>query len=100
LFLACMATFDCFLVYLTLHLICIRHVASNGSPGSSVSIVTMLPVGRPGFDSWEGRDFFFFRYRVQTSPRGTVVLSAGVKQPWHKSDHSPPSSAEVKNAWS
>jgi len=55
-----MATFDCFLVYLTLHLICIRHVASNGSPGSSVSIVTMLPVGRPGFDSWEGRDFFFF----------------------------------------
>jgi hypothetical protein len=28
------------------------------------------------------------------------ALSLGVKQPGHEVDHSPPSSAEVKNAWS
>jgi hypothetical protein len=28
------------------------------------------------------------------------TLSVGVKRPGHESDHSPPSSAEVKNAWS
>jgi hypothetical protein len=28
------------------------------------------------------------------------VLSLGVKQPGHKADHSPPSSAQVKNVWS
>jgi hypothetical protein len=27
------------------------------------------------------------------------VLSMGVKRPWRESDHSSPSSAEVKNAW-
>jgi hypothetical protein len=30
----------------------------------------------------------------------TGVLSPGVKWPWREADHSPPSSAEVKNAWS
>jgi hypothetical protein len=29
---------------------------------------------------------------------GAVFL--GVKQPWHEADHSPPSSAEIKNVWS
>jgi hypothetical protein len=28
------------------------------------------------------------------------ALSLGVKRPGHEADHSPPSSAEVKNAWS
>jgi hypothetical protein len=28
------------------------------------------------------------------------VLSLGVKRPGSEADHSPPSSAEVKNAWS
>jgi hypothetical protein len=27
------------------------------------------------------------------------VLSLGLKRPGHEADHSPPSSAEVKNAW-
>jgi hypothetical protein len=30
----------------------------------------------------------------------TRALSPGVKRPWREADHSPPSSAEVKNAWS
>jgi hypothetical protein len=29
----------------------------------------------------------------------TGALSLGVKRPGHEADHSPPSSAEVKNAW-
>jgi hypothetical protein len=32
--------------------------------------------------------------------RVPVVLSLGVKRPGRKADHSPPSSAEVKNTWS
>jgi hypothetical protein len=34
---------------------------------------------------------------IQWVPR---ALSLGVKRPGHESDHSPPSSAEVKNVWS
>jgi len=30
---------------------------------------------------------------------GTGGSFLGVKRPWRKADHSPPSSAEVKNAW-
>jgi len=54
----------------------------------SVDIATRLRAGRRGFDSqvpilWV-----------------TGVLSPAVKQPWREADHSPPSSAKVKNAWS
>jgi hypothetical protein len=31
---------------------------------------------------------------------GTGALSLGVKRPGREADHSPPSNAEVKNAWS
>jgi hypothetical protein len=33
-------------------------------------------------------------------PMGTSALSLGVKRAGREADHSPPSSAEVKNAWS
>jgi hypothetical protein len=33
-------------------------------------------------------------------PMGTMVPFLGVKQPDREADHSPPSSAEVKNVWS
>jgi len=33
-------------------------------------------------------------------PVGTWTPSPGAKRPEHEADHSPPSSAEVKNAWS
>jgi hypothetical protein len=33
-------------------------------------------------------------------PVGTGALSLRVKRPGREADHSPPSSAEVKNAWS
>jgi hypothetical protein len=51
---------------------------------------------------------FSFHNRVQTGsgvhpapyPVGTDAASLVVKRPVHETDHSPPSSAEVKNAWS
>jgi hypothetical protein len=33
-------------------------------------------------------------------PMGTGALFLGVKRPGREADHSPPSSAEVKNGWS
>jgi hypothetical protein len=51
---------------------------------------------------------FSLHHRVQNGsgahpasyPMGTGDLSLGVKWPVCEADHSPPSSAEVKNAWS
>jgi hypothetical protein len=61
-----------------------------------------------GFDSWQGLGIFLF-----TTASGTALghtkppiqwvpgaLSLGVKRPGREADHSPPSSAKVKNAWS
>jgi hypothetical protein len=53
-----------------------------GSRDRSVGIATRLRAGRPP---------------IQWVPG---ALSLGVKRPEHEVDHSPPSSAEVKNAWS
>jgi hypothetical protein len=33
-------------------------------------------------------------------PVGTGTLSLGIKRPGREADHSPPSGAEIKNAWS
>jgi hypothetical protein len=38
--------------------------------------------------------------RPASSPMGTREFFSGVKRPGREADHSPPSSAEVKNAWS
>jgi hypothetical protein len=63
-----------------------------------------LDNGVRGFDSWQGLGIFLFT----TTSRMTLghtqssiqwvpgALSLGVKQPGHEADHSPPSSAEVK----
>jgi hypothetical protein len=37
---------------------------------------------------------------LASCPMGTRGLSLGIKRPVRETDHSPPSSAEVKNAWS
>jgi hypothetical protein len=71
---------------------------------SLVSIVTRLRAGRSGFDfRWgQRRDVLLFA----TAPRhtvgyvGTWGFSLWIKLPGREPDHSPPSSAEVKNAWS
>jgi hypothetical protein len=62
----------------------------------------------PGFNSRAVKGFFSLRRRVQTGsgnrpasyPMGTRGSYAGIKWPGREADHSSPSSAEVKNAWS
>jgi hypothetical protein len=84
------------------------HFLRLGSHDSSVSIVTRLRVGRPGFDYRQEQQFYSLSHRVQTGsgaqpafyPVGTGGGFRGVNQPGREADHSPPSSAEVKNAWS
>jgi hypothetical protein len=61
-----------------------------GSRGSSVSIVTRLRAGRPRFDSRQGQGMFLF----------ATGSSPGLRRPGCEADHSPQSSAEVKNVWS
>jgi hypothetical protein len=60
-------------------------------------------IGVLGFDSWlePGISLFTTAYRTtlgSTQPPLQCIL--GVKWPGCEADHSPPSSAEVKNAWS
>jgi len=80
------------------------------SRGSSVTIGTRLRAGQSGFNSRQGqlRDFFLFAAasRPALDPNQpltqwlSVFFSRGQSGPGREADHSPPSSAEVKNAWS
>jgi hypothetical protein len=57
-----------------------------------------------GFDSWQGLGIFLFTTvsRMALGPTQPPIqwvlgaISLGVKQPGHEADHSPPSSAKVK----
>jgi hypothetical protein len=61
-----------------------------------------------GFDSRRGLEIFLFTTASRTAlgPTQPLIIlvacafSSGVKRPGGEADHSPPSSAEVKNAWS
>jgi len=76
-------------------------------PRSSVSTESRLRTGRPSFDSHKGQGFFSVHHRTRPALEPTQspiqwvpgALYPGVKQPGSKADHSPRSSAEVKNAW-
>jgi hypothetical protein len=65
-------------------------------------------IGVLGFNSRRGRGIFLFTTASRTDLRPTQppiqwvsgVLSLGVKRPGREAEHSLPSSAEVKNAWS
>jgi hypothetical protein len=63
-----------------------------GSRGSSVSIVTRLWAGRPGFNSRQGLRFFLLAnpasYPMDTGIGGSFPR---VKRPGHEADHSPQS---------
>jgi hypothetical protein len=60
---------------------------------------------RPGLDSRQGEEIFryfpAFRLALQSTPTPIQLiagaLSLGVKRPGTETDHSPPSSAKVKN---
>jgi hypothetical protein len=76
---------------------------------SSVGIAIGYELDDPGsrvrFPAGVGN--FSLHHRIQTGSgahpasysKGTGDLSLGVKRPGREADHSPPSSAEVKNAW-
>jgi hypothetical protein len=77
------------------------------SRGSSVGVATGYGLdGVLGFDSRRGLGIFLFSTasRPALGPTQPPIrwvlraLSPGVKQPGCEADHSPPSSAEVKNA--
>jgi hypothetical protein len=65
-------------------------------------------LGVLGFDSRRGLEIFLFTTASRTALGPTEppiqwvsgALSLRVKRPGREADHSPPSSAEVKNAWS
>jgi len=70
---------------------------------SSERVVTKLWAGRSGFDSWQGQEFFSLRHHVQTGCGAHLTsysIGTAVFSPGHEANHSPPSSAEVKKAWS
>jgi len=64
-------------------------------------------VGVLDFDSWQGLGIFLFTIMSRLDLRPTQLpiqwvpgaLSLGLKQLGHEADHSPPSSANVKNVW-
>jgi hypothetical protein len=78
------------------------------SPGSSVSIVTLVRAGRRGCDSRQGQRFILLvtASRLTLGPTQPPIqwvpgaLSLGLKRPGRETDHSFPFSAEVKSAWS
>jgi hypothetical protein len=73
-----------------------------GSLDSLVSIVTRLRAGRLWlFDSWQKQGYFLFAIASRPSyPVDTESSLPGGKAAGREADHSPLSSAEVKNAWS
>jgi hypothetical protein len=76
--------------------------------GSLVSIVTGLRAERSSFNSHQGRgsDFFFATTSgsalmpTKLSVQGVSGLSPWLRRPELEANYLPPSSAEVKNAWS
>jgi hypothetical protein len=63
-------------------------------------------IGVLGLDSWQGLEIFLFTttYRMALGPTQPPIqwvpraFSLGVKQPERETDHSPPSSATVKES--
>jgi hypothetical protein len=80
----------------------------NRSRGSSVSTVTKLRAGWPGFDSWQGQIIFLFATASRPAlgpiqPLVQLILGAlfrWIKRLGSRADHSPLSLAQVKNNWS
>jgi hypothetical protein len=79
----------------------------KGLHNEKLRLATRWMIGVLGFDSRRGLGIFLFT--VSRLALGSIhppihwvpgALSVGVKRPERETDHLPPSSAEVKNAWS
>jgi hypothetical protein len=73
-----------------------------------VTLLTELRAGRPGFYFRQGKGFSFSLFTASSPALGPTqlpiqwvprALSLGVKRPGREAERSPPSRAEVKNAW-
>jgi hypothetical protein len=86
---------------------CFGRTLWTGSWGGSVSIGPRLGAGRPGFVSRQGLEIFLLATASRPALGPTQppikwipgILSPGLKRQRREADHSPPSSAEVKNVW-
>jgi hypothetical protein len=85
-----------------------RYTSYNSPPTSRIRAAGRWTIGVLGFDSRRGLGIFPST-AVSRMALGTTqppiqwlpaALSLWVKRPGREADHSPPSSAEVKNAWS
>jgi hypothetical protein len=85
-------------------------VFNNGNyrlPGWFSGIALDYGLDDWGFESRQGPGIFLFTTASRTALGPTqppiqwvpAVLSLRVKRPEHEADHSPPSSADVKNTW-
>jgi hypothetical protein len=92
-----------------LDLITLIRVIINGLHALKIDIKKVgWTIGVLGFDFRRGLGIFLFTTVSRTALGPTQppmqwvpgALSLGVKRPEREADHSPPSSAEVKNAWS
>jgi hypothetical protein len=90
-----------------IRLIVMLHQITNYS-SVGIALGYGLEIGFLGFDSRRGLEIFLFSTASRTALGPTQpplqwvagALSLGVKRPGRETDHSPPSTAEVKNAWS
>jgi hypothetical protein len=78
---------------------------SSESRDCSGSRVTRLRAERRGFDfrAWLGIFLFATASLKHTQPpiqRVQGALSSGIERPGREANHSPPTSSDVKNAWS
>jgi hypothetical protein len=75
----------------------------NRSQDSSVSAVTRLQAGQPGFGSWEVRIILFVPLSIPpVKPIQTPIQWVLRSFPWpgREADDSPPPRSKVKKAWS
>jgi hypothetical protein len=80
----------------------------RGAIKCSKNTDTDWTIGVLGFDFRRGSGIFLFTNMSRTALGSTQppiqwvdgALSLGVKRPRHEADHSPPSTAEVKDVWS
>jgi hypothetical protein len=104
--------FTFFVLLKTVHkykaLKCRFSTSLDRSRSSSASVVTTGRTTGVQFPAGAITGFFSLRHRVQTSSGAQPAsiqqiqedFTPEVKRPGREADHSPPSSAEVKNAWS
>jgi hypothetical protein len=79
----------------------------RGKRDSSISILTRLWAGRPGFDSWQGNDGIFLFNTASRRVLGRIqspiqlvsgTLTQGLKRLEREADNLPPSRTDVNNA--